>query len=272
MKFLVQQQPAFVCTGFPGASRRFDPQLPSVVFIHGAANDHSVWAEPLREIADELPKTGVNLLAVDLPGHGQTFGDPKPTVEAYADWVINLLDNGGIEAATLIGHSMGSLIALDCARRYPSRVNKLGLIGTAVPMLVSEVLLQTVRDTPEMAYEQLTRYSFHLVKLADGSFPPPTHAMNAYRALLGTARAGVAAKDLTACANYRLLDADIAAVNTPTHILASRHDKMTAADAASALAAQLPHAQLTMIENTGHAMMQDAPDQVATWLARCLAH
>ena len=80
MQFLVQQQPAYVYTG----TRPFDAAKPNIVFIHGAANDHSVWTLQARYFAHH----GFNALAVDLPGHGKTFADTKPTVEAFADWII----------------------------------------------------------------------------------------------------------------------------------------------------------------------------------------
>ena len=94
MKFLVQQQPAFVSAGFPDAASHLaldGPNLgrPSVILIHGAANDHSVWHAPFGQNAELQAKLGVNLLAVDLPGHGQTFAAAKPSIGAYADWIID---------------------------------------------------------------------------------------------------------------------------------------------------------------------------------------
>lgn len=271
MKFLVQQQPAFVSAGFPDAASHLAIGRPSVILIHGAANDHSVWQAPFGHNAALQAKLGVNLLAVDLPGHGQTFAAAKPTIEAYADWIINLLDNGAIENAMLIGHSMGSLIALDCARRYPRRVTKLGLIAPSLPMPVSEALLTSITEAPEAALDQLVRWNFYLAKNADGSFPPPTAKMQTYRALLAAARSGVMANDLKACASYQLTEAQVGAITQPTAILASLHDKMTSPDAAASLAARLPQATLSMIDHAGHAMMQDAPDKVADWLTNLLA-
>ena len=69
MKFLVQQQPAFVYTG----GKNFDATKPTVVFIHGTANDHSVWTLQARYFAHH----GWNALAPDLPGHGKSFGEAK---------------------------------------------------------------------------------------------------------------------------------------------------------------------------------------------------
>ena len=270
MKILVQQHPAFASVGFPDTAK-VDANRPSVILIHGAANDHTVWSDLFGRKPNVLGKTRVNLLAIDLPGHGQSFAAAKPSIDGYADWMIDLLDNCGIASATLVGHSMGSLVALDCAHRHPTRVSKLGLLGAALPMPVSEALLSAVVATPDAALDQLMRWNFYLAKNADGSFPPPTPTMKAYRALLASARAGVTGNDLKACAGFHLSDAQLAGITQPTAILASAHDKMTAPAAAEALAARLPNAQLTMIERAGHAMMQDAPDDVAAWLATLIA-
>jgi pimeloyl-ACP methyl ester carboxylesterase len=262
MNFLVQQQPAFVYTG----GQDFQPEAPNVIFVHGAANDHSVWRDVVRQLRNNTANDGLNLLAVDLPGHGQTFAEAKSSVEAYAEWLVNFLDNGAIQAATLVGHSMGSLIALDVARRYPERVARLGLIGTALPMPVSDAVVQMVQTNQAAASDQLTRWNFYLRKNADGSFPPPTPTMQTYRNLLAAARPGVMGNDLAACAHYHLDDAAVAAINTPVAILASEHDKMVSAAAAATLCEHLPNAKLTVLSGVGHAMMQQASIDVADWI------
>ena len=93
--------------------KAFDASLPAVVFIHGAEHDHSVWVLQSRYLAHH----GRGVLAVDLPGHGRSAGPALASVEAIADWIPALLDASGAQRAALIGHSMGSLAALDCAAR-----------------------------------------------------------------------------------------------------------------------------------------------------------
>ncbi len=269
MKFLVQQQPAHVATGESVNSAPFRPDLPTVVFIHGAANDNTVWLSLFRQLAGKPELKDVNLLAPDLPGHGETFSAAKPRIEDYADWIINLLDNGAIANASLVGHSMGSLIALECARRYPTRVKKLMLLGTALPMPVSDALMQAARERPDEAYDMLTKWSHFLAKNADGTFPPPTAGMQEDRAMLGRSRPGVLANDFGACASYAPDDASLAAIQTPVVMVVGARDKMTPPDAAHALSARLANAKPEMItiENCGHAIMQQAGDQLPKLVA-----
>jgi len=128
------------------AGRKLDAKLPSVVFVHGAANDHSASLLQTRYFAYH----GCNALAFALPGHGRSEGPPLASIGAIADWIVAALYAAGIEQAALVGHSMGSLAALECAARHPERVRALVLIGTAAPMLVGEpAQLARARDRLE---------------------------------------------------------------------------------------------------------------------------
>jgi pimeloyl-ACP methyl ester carboxylesterase len=118
-----------------------DAAQPGVVFIHGAQQDHSCWAQQSRWFAHH----GYAVLAPDLPGHGRSSGTALATIEAVADWIVALLDATGIARAMLVGHSMGSLAALEAAARHPDRIAGLVLIGTSVPMPVSDALLDAAR-------------------------------------------------------------------------------------------------------------------------------
>ena len=75
---------------FSGTGREtYQPAQPSVVFIHGAGMDHTVWLVFERYFA----RHGYNVLALDLPGHGRSGGDPLPSIEAMADWVGGVLEH-----------------------------------------------------------------------------------------------------------------------------------------------------------------------------------
>ncbi|HEX7435496.1 MAG TPA: alpha/beta fold hydrolase [Caldimonas sp.] len=89
----------------------FERELPAVVFVHGALHDHSVWTLLARWFAHH----GHAVLAPDLPGHARSEGPPRASVEALAAWLLSLLDAAGVEKAALVGHSMGSLVALEAA-------------------------------------------------------------------------------------------------------------------------------------------------------------
>src|ERR1700745_1421651 len=126
MNLTVNGKDVFVATG----GREFDASLPSVVLIHGAGFDHSAWALHSRWFAHH----GSSVLVPDFPGHGRSQGPGLRSIAEMADWTAALLDAAGATKAHLIGHSMGSLIALETAARHPAKVTALGLIGTGAQM------------------------------------------------------------------------------------------------------------------------------------------
>src|SRR3984957_10853592 len=137
MQLPVNDVETFVATG----GREFDASQPTVVLLHGAGFDHTTWALHTRWFAYH----GYGVLAPDLPGHGRSAGAPLATIAEMADWTAALLDAAGAAKARLVGHSMGSLIALETAARHPTRVSSLSLIGTAATMTVGPDLLKAAQ-------------------------------------------------------------------------------------------------------------------------------
>src|ERR1700744_5561210 len=147
----VQNKKAYAYTG----GKPFAPSRPTAVFIHGAEHDHSVWALQSRYFAHH----GFGVLAVDLPGHRRSAGPALTSIAALADWLAALLDAVGVERAFVAGHSMGSLIALDFAGRYPERATHLALLATAIPMAVSDALLDAALHREPEAIGMVNEWS-----------------------------------------------------------------------------------------------------------------
>ena len=262
MIFLVQQQPAYVYTG----GKAFDDAQPSIVFIHGAANDHSVWTLQARYFAHH----GFNALAVDLPGHGRSFASAKTTIAQYADWLIGFLDNGAIDTAALVGHSMGSLIALDVAARHAPRVSQLALLGVSAPMPVADTLLDAARNRPAEAIDMLNIWG-HAPQMKWGASPSPgTSTMMAYKRLLEKSEPGVLASDLAACHGFEFDNTQFSAIKAATLVLSGARDMMTPPKANAAIAKQIAGANLASLDGIGHAMMQEAPGKVLNALREFL--
>jgi pimeloyl-ACP methyl ester carboxylesterase len=254
MKFIVQNQLAFAYTG----SKPIDPARPSIVFIHGAANDHSVWQLQSRYFAHH----GYNALAVDLPGHGRSSGAIKPSIGDYADWLPGLLDAAGITSATLVGHSMGSLIAIETAMRYPARVAGLALLGISIPMPVADVLLHAARDDPATAFDMLNLWGHGPAAKMGKSPSPGLSLLGNYLRLLEDSPPGALYNDLKACNDYHPDAVALKQIVCPALLMVAARDQMTPAKAANATAALLKNARMVSIEGAGHAMMTEAPDPV----------
>lgn len=232
-----------------------DPVRPTVVLVHGALNDHSVW----RAQVQALGAAGNAVLAPDLPGHGQSAGPALASVEALADWLLALLDAAGVGRAILAGHSMGSLIALETALRAPGRVAGLALLGATYPMRVSEGLLATARDDEAAAIGMVATWS-HAHAGDRPEIIEEARTLMTRLAVLNPAH--LLHTDLNACNTWANGEAAAAGISCPTLLIQGERDKMTPPRSAAALQEALAHAQTVRV-NAGHAMMAEAADEVS---------
>lgn len=260
MRIAVDNTGTYVYTG----SRAVVAAQRSVLFVHGAAHDHSVWAQQSRYFAHH----GYNALAVDLPGHGRSAGSALPTVEVIADWLVRVLDVLALQQATLVGHSMGSLAALACAARHAPRVSKLALLGPAVPMGVSDTLLDAARADDHLAFELINGWSHSAGKQLGGNQVPGLWMTGASMRLMERSGPGVLYTDLKACADYAGGLTAAAAVRCPTLLILGARDIMAPPRGAQALIAALAQATVVTLPDTGHALMAEQPDAVLDAL-RC---
>jgi pimeloyl-ACP methyl ester carboxylesterase len=264
MLLKVNGEDAYCYTG----GKAFDAALPTMVFIHGAQNDHSVWALQTRYFAHH----GFGVLAVDLPGHGRSKGAALSTVEAMADWLLACMDAAGVRRAILVGHSMGSLIALEASARAPERVAALGLVGTAWPMKVSPALLEASLEREQAAIDMVNIWSHSTIAHKPSSPGPGFWVMGGSRRLMQhvAARnpAHVFHTDFSACNAYAAGEAAASAVRCPTLFLLGKRDQMTPPKAAARLTAAIAHAEVQLIDDCGHQLMAEQPDAVLDRLYR----
>ena len=254
MILTVDAQPVFAATG----GRPFDPALPAVVFLHGAGMDHCVWAMQTRWFAHH----GRSVLAVDLPGHGRSGGAPLRDIAAMADWTVRLLDAAGIADAALVGHSMGGLIALDAAARFPERVRAIGLVATAGVVPVSADLLGAAEANQQRALDMVAIWSHGARAGLGGSPVPGLWMMGDGLRLLERAAPGVLHADLAACNAYADGLARAADIRCPAVLALGEKDLMTPAKAGRALGAAIPGARTVVVPRAGHMLMVETPDAV----------
>jgi pimeloyl-ACP methyl ester carboxylesterase len=254
MRCDVAEHSAYAYTG----SRAFEPALPTVVFVHGAAHDHSVWALQSRYLAHHRR----NVLAVDLPGHGRSDGEPLASVEAIGEWLAALLNAARIEHAALVGHSLGALAVLEAAGRHPERVENIALLGPAVPMPVADVLLDAAKADEHLAYELITGWSFAPGHQLGGNQQPGVWMIGNALRLMERSRRGALYADLLACHRYAGgLDA-AGKVRCPALLILGQRDLMAPAQNAAALTAALAGCRVVTIPDCGHSLMTEAPDAV----------
>lgn len=263
MRVEVDGHSTFVYTG----GQALTADKPSVVFIHGAQQDHSCWALQSRWFAYH----GFNVIAPDLPAHGQSKGEPLASIEAMSAWLLALLYALQINQAALIGHSMGSLIALETSLTASERVTKLVLIGTALPMPVAPILLDAAREHEAQAATIINHWSYSATGQLGGSAMPGLWLLGMNQRLMARQTKGVFYADLSACNAYQRAIASLSAISQSVLIIAGSQDRMTSPKATQALLAIIPQARWITLAGAGHAMMAEQPDAVLDNLIGFLA-
>jgi pimeloyl-ACP methyl ester carboxylesterase len=238
--------------------RDFDPALPVIVFVHGGGCDHTVWALLARWFAHR----GYAVLAPDLPGHGRSDGDVLDSIGAMADWIAALIAASGAAKAGIVGHSMGSLIALEAAARHPDKVTALALIGTAAAMPVSRDLLGAAQANDHAAVDMVSIWGNGFRAGIGGALVPGVWMVGGTTRLLERARPGVLFKDLAACNVYGDGPAAAARVTAPTTLVLGERDLMTPTAGGMKLAAALPRSRVVTLKGAGHMLMSERPDEV----------
>ncbi|MCL4273416.1 MAG: alpha/beta fold hydrolase [Anaerolineales bacterium] len=225
------------------------PSRPPVILIHGAGGSYLTWHPYIRRLKDET------VYALDLPGHGQSEGDGRQSIDEYADDVIRFMDAANIQAAVLAGISMGSAIALTLALSHPHRVAGLVLIGGGGKMRVAPSILEGVENPGTFA---------STVETINANF-----FSNASHGLIRLSKQGllktdpsVLFGDFLACDQFDVTDR-LAEIKIPALILCGEHDRMMPPKFSHSLRDALPNAQLFMIENAGHMAQLEQPDVVA---------
>ena len=258
MKIGIQNHEIYAYTG----GKDFNPAQPTVVFIHGVLNDHSVWILQSRYLAHH----GWNVLAIDLPGHCRSGGEPPASVEDASAAIVALLDAVGVKQAALVGHSFGSLIALETAARAPERVSHLVLVGTAFPMRVSPALLESSVSAPMKAIDMVNAFSHSTLAPPPSSLGPGTWLHGGSRALMrrvlaSNPRVNVFFTGFKACDSYTGGEAAMENVQCPTLFVLGSADQMTPPKAAQGLAGKAKNAKVVKLP-AGHSLMTEAPDGV----------
>lgn len=253
MELTVDGRAVFATTG----GTEFDPARPAVIFLHGAGFNRTGWRLQTRWFAHH----GRSVLAVDFPAHGRSGGPTLDSIPAMADWTAKLIDAAGLEKAALVGHSMGALVALDCAARHGEKVRALGLCGVASEMPVHPEMLESAKANTLKVEELMTFWGIGTALHKGGMVSPGLWLRRESLAVLSSNRPDVIHTDLAACNAYKDAMARAAEVKCPAVLVLGDGDLMTPASKGKALGKAIAGAQTVVIPNSGHFMMVERPDE-----------
>lgn len=255
MELLVRGEVVRATTG----GRPLDTDKPLLMFLHGASQDRTLWALQQRYFSHH----GWSVLSPDLPAHGHSAGKLLTTIGDMAAWVGDVIETAGHTSASLVGHSMGSLIGLELAGTQPDLVDKLVLTGSTAAMRVHADLQSSADNNERRAHEMIMGWSLS-GQSGLGGHPTPGLWMHGH--LLQTSlNAGdeVLANDLRACDSYTSALERATAVKCPTLVIIGEEDRMIHPKGAYQLVEALgANGARIDITGAGHSMMIERPDAV----------
>ena len=233
-----------------------DPAGEPLILLHGYSDSLYSFSRLLPMLEPE----GYHVFAVDQRGHGCS---ERPvggyTVDGFAADVDAFMEAVGIRQATIVGYSMGSMVARRVAERYPHRVSRLVLIGAvltleegteelraAVRALEDPVPVEFVREFQESTIHMPVPDSFLEDVIAESLRLP--------------ARVWKAVLDGLVAADDR---ADLGRIAAPTLLLWGERDAYFPRADQDALVAAISNARLQVYEETGHCPHWERPEQVA---------
>jgi len=244
--------------------RDIGTQGPLVVLVHGAGMDRSAWSLQTRWLAHH----GCPALALDLPGHGASIEAERGSVEEYADWTAELVEQLD-RPVHLVGHSMGSFIALETTQR--ATLASVTLIGTAAAMPVHPALVEAAEADDPLAAQLMSGWAF-APSTRTGPHPSPGSSMvGTTLAMIAQSKPGVLFRDLSMCAAYDSAVTTAAKVTVPTTFLLGQVDRMTPVRSAQPVIDAIPHARVEIVPGVGHMLQVESPTVTRSVIAKAVA-
>ncbi len=239
----------------PRHSLRRGTGRPTVLLVHGAGLDLWSWPPQVRRLADTM------VYAVDLPGHGQSGGQARASIQDYAQDLHDFVRHEGITAPVLVGHSMGGAIALSYALAHPHRLRGLGLISTGARLAVAPALLEMLRTDPRQAVRQIVAWAY-------GPHADPG-LVSLAQERMQQVDPQVIRQDFLACDRFDVRER-LDEIQVPALVLCGSQDRMTPPPLSQYLADHLPHSRYHTVDGVGHMLPLEAPQEVAQYLAHFL--
>ena len=224
------------------AGQGIDKNKATIVLLHGSGLSHIVWS--LTE--QYLSRQNYNVLAIDLPGHGNSEGECLKSIEKISDWLEKVFDKLKVVELTIVGHSQGCLEALEYYFKYPKKVKNLIFIGGSYRMPVNQDLIDLAEAGNKQAVNLMMKWGYEGSKKFIGGNP--------VEKIISSPRdiRKILAIDLIACNEYKNGFEALKTINCPTFLIFGELDKMVNLEKGKKFAEFIPNSKTHVIKNCGH--------------------
>jgi pimeloyl-ACP methyl ester carboxylesterase len=252
----------------------------AIVFIHGLGANWQTFLENIPFFAETH-----HVLALDLPGFGRSqMPGEDISIPFYADVIDELLELAGIEAATLVGNSMGGFVGAEVAVRHPQRAESLVLVSPAIlwgeyrrakPLMslarVSELTIgrYLVGEVPTFLVKR-PRLRAAGIWLGGIEYPHRLSRELQHELILTVKRTKGFTPALVAFGNYAVRE-ELPKISCRTLLVWGDRDRLVTVKHAQQLAELIPGSQVEIFERTGHVAMLERPDRFNRTVAEFMA-
>lgn len=238
-------------------AKGFSNESPSIIMVHGAGGRTQIWQNQIPDIGKSY-----HTVAIDLPGHGNTPGIGNPSIEEYAKWLMNIIDDAFEEKVILVGHSMGGAIILNSAIINPEKIQALICVSTGLRLMVAPQFLEGLMADPVTTVNAIIKYAYHpetpLSVIEEGA-----------RWMKETPR-DILYNDFRACNEFDLTH-EAEKIDIPALILCGEHDKLTPPKLSDKIHSSIKNSTLKIIPGAGHMLMTERPEEFNTTVLEFLA-
>ena len=222
-----------------------DKNKETIIFLHGSGLSHIVWSLTEQYLSNQ----NYNVLAIDLPGHGNSEGNCLKSIKEISDWLEKVFIELNISKLTIIGHSQGCLEALEYSSKYSKRVKNLIFIGGSYRMPVNQDLIDLAESGDDKSVQLMMKWSYENSKKFIGG-NPVEKIINSPRNIRE-----VLAIDLVACNNYKNGSEALKSITCPTLFIFGELDKMVNLEKGKKFAELIPNSKTHIIKDCGHMIM-----------------
>ncbi len=225
----------------------------ALLLIHGAGGSSRQWQDVL-----EILEKDHRVIALDLPGHGNSSGRGSRSIGSYLKVVRAFIETLNLPNFLLCGHSMGGAIAMEYARTYPKDTCALALIATGARLRVAPIFLDTCLEGDMDKLQVLTaKYAFSpafsLVQIQK------------WQKKWGFPLREVVYGDFLACNSFDCLE-EVEKIEAPTLIICGEEDRMTPVKYSQYLNSKIKGSSLEVISTGGHMLMVETPKELSRLL------
>jgi pimeloyl-ACP methyl ester carboxylesterase len=231
------------------------PGKPGLLLLHGAGGSHLDWPREIQRLPD------LDIVNLDLPGHGRTTGGGYRAIDAFAREVDAFATALELKNTAVAGHSLGGAVALTLALWQPEWLSSIVMIGSGARLRVAPQFLQDLQVAPEDAVSSIMTYAWS--EAAPSQLSGSTSA-----SMLKTDRE-VLYDSFLACDQFdmrRRLDE----IMVPALVICGSDDRLAPPFLSRELAEGLRDAELHIVADAGHFVTLERPAVVAAAMAAFL--